>query len=277
MVALTALDLDLPAGSLFSLLGPSGCGKTTLLRCIAGLERPTSGTLMIGHRDVTAGRGVPAERRRVGMVFQDGALFPHRTVLDNVSYGIPRGPDRRDRALAALRLVGLDDKGARMPGALSGGEQQRVALARALAPGPSVVLLDEPFSSLDAALRVQLRDEVRRLLTGVGMTAILVTHDQEEALSVSDRVALMNAGRLVQRGTPEELYRRPRDSLCRAVRRRRLAHRRYPWGAAGGRCRSQDRQHPLQNQSSRGGCGGTCHAAAEAGGSHRGGPGCRAG
>ena len=206
---LRGIDLDVRGGEILALLGPSGCGKTTLLRCIAGLERPTSGTLMIGNRDVTAGRGVPAERRRVGMVFQDGALFPHRTVLDNVSYGIPRGPDRRDRALAALRLVGLDDKGGRMPGALSGGEQQRVALARALAPGPSVVLLDEPFSSLDAALRVQLRDEVRRLLTGVGVTAILVTHDQEEAMSFGDRVAVMRSGSIQQVGTPEDVYARP--------------------------------------------------------------------
>ncbi len=206
---LLGIDLEVRGGEILALLGPSGCGKTTLLRCIAGLERPTSGTIMIGERDVTTGRGVPAERRRVGMVFQDGALFPHRSVLDNVSYGIPRGRDRRDRAFAALRLVGLHDKSARMPGALSGGEQQRVALARALAPGPSVVLLDEPFSSLDAALRVQLRDEVRRMLTGVGVTVIMVTHDQEEAMSFGDRVAVMRSGSIQQLGTPEDVYARP--------------------------------------------------------------------
>jgi iron(III) transport system ATP-binding protein len=208
-LVLRGVDLDVRGGEILALLGPSGCGKTTLLRCIAGLERPTSGTIMIGERDVTAGRGVPAEKRRVGMVFQDGALFPHRSALDNVSYGIRRGPGRRDRALAALRLVGLEDKAARMPGALSGGEQQRVALARALAPGPSAVLLDEPFSSLDAALRVQLRDEVRRLLTGVGVTAILVTHDQQEAMSFGDRVAVMRFGSIQQLGTPEDVYARP--------------------------------------------------------------------
>jgi iron(III) transport system ATP-binding protein len=206
---LRGIDLAVSPGEIVALLGPSGCGKTTLLRCIAGLEQPRSGTIRLGEVDVTSGRGVRAERRRVGMVFQDGALFSHRTVLDNVNYGIERGPDRDERARQVLRLVGLDDKAARMPATLSGGEQQRVALARALAPGPGIVLLDEPFSSLDASLRVQLRDEVRRLLTDLGVTAFLVTHDQEEALSFGDRVAVMDAGLIQQVGTPEQIYTTP--------------------------------------------------------------------
>jgi iron(III) transport system ATP-binding protein len=206
---LRGIDVAVAGGEILALLGPSGCGKTTLLRCIAGLERPTAGSIRIGDRDVTAGKGVPAERRRVGMVFQDGALFPHRTVINNVNYGIARGATRDQRAREALHLVGLADKHDRMPGTLSGGEQQRVALARALAPEPGVVLLDEPFASLDASLRVQLRDEVRRLLTEVGVTAILVTHDQEEAMSFGDRVAVMRAGLIEQIGTPEAIYSTP--------------------------------------------------------------------
>jgi iron(III) transport system ATP-binding protein len=209
VTVLHGVEIDIAAGEMVALLGPSGCGKTTLLRCIAGLESPTTGSIVIGDRDVTAGRGVPPERRRVGMVFQDGALFPHRTTLKNVDYGIPRGPDRAQRALAALALVGLDAKAGRMPGTLSGGEQQRVALARALAPNPGVMLLDEPFSSLDASLRVQLRDDVRRLLTDLGITGVLVTHDQQEALAFGHRVGVMRAGRLEQLGPPEEIYARP--------------------------------------------------------------------
>jgi iron(III) transport system ATP-binding protein len=206
---LHGVTLDVAAGEVVALLGPSGCGKTTLLRCIAGLEALTAGTIRIGDRDVTSGRGVPAEKRRVGMVFQDGALFPHLSVAGNVGYGVSRGGERQRRAAAALDLVGLGDKAARLPGELSGGEQQRVALARALAPEPGVILLDEPFSSLDAGLRWQLRSDVRRLLAGLGVTTVLVTHDQDEALTFGDRVAVMRAGTLQQVGTPAEIYARP--------------------------------------------------------------------
>ena len=203
------VDLAVEPGEIVALLGPSGCGKTTLLRCIAGLETPRSGSIRIGERSMTAGRGVAPERRRVGMVFQDGALFPHRTVLTNVNYGVPRGANRNERAREVLRLVGLDERRDCMPGTLSGGEQQRVALARALAPAPGVILLDEPFSSLDAALRVQLRDEVRRLLKDISVTTVLVTHDQQEALTFGDRVAVMRAGVIEQVGLPETVYSAP--------------------------------------------------------------------
>ncbi len=206
---LHGVSLDVAAGEFLALLGPSGCGKTTLLRCIAGLEQPTAGRIVIGDRDVTSGRGVPAEKRRVGMVFQEGALFPHKTVAGNVGYGVARADGRQNRSVASLDLVGLGDKAERMPGTLSGGEQQRVALARALAPEPGVILLDEPFSSLDAGLRSQLRSDVRRLLKGIGVTAILVTHDQDEALTFGDRVAVMRAGTIEQIGSPPDIYGRP--------------------------------------------------------------------
>jgi iron(III) transport system ATP-binding protein len=203
------VSLQVDAGEILALLGPSGCGKTTLLRCVAGLEAPTAGRIVIGDRDVTSGRGVPPEQRRVGMVFQEGALFPHKTVAGNVGYGVPRGEGRQRRSTASLDLVGLADKAARLPGTLSGGEQQRVALARALAPEPGVILLDEPFSSLDAGLRWQLRSDVRRLLKGIGVTTILVTHDQDEALTFGDRVAVMSAGTIEQVGSPPDIYARP--------------------------------------------------------------------
>ena len=206
---LNDISLRVGAGEILALLGPSGCGKTTLLRCIAGLERPTAGRIMIGDRDVTSGRGVRADQRRVGMVFQEGALFPHKTVDGNVGYGVPRGDARQQRSAASLDLVGLADKAARLPGTLSGGEQQRVALARALAPEPGVVLLDEPFSSLDAGLRWQLRRDVHSLLKGIGMTTILVTHDQDEALTFGDRVAVMRRGTIEQVGSPSDVYGRP--------------------------------------------------------------------
>lgn len=206
---LDGVSLEIEAGELLALLGPSGCGKTTLLRCIAGLETPVSGTIRLGEEEVTRGRGTPPERRGVGMVFQDGALFPHLSVLANVDYGMPRADRRGRRGRELLDLVGLADKADRLPGMLSGGEQQRVALARALARRPGVLLLDEPFSSLDTALRAQLRGEVRRLLQDVGVTAVLVTHDQHEALMFGERVAVLRAGRLEQVDTPTRLYRRP--------------------------------------------------------------------
>src|SRR5690606_35663533 len=196
-------------GEFVALLGRSGSGKTTLLRLIAGFERPTQGTIEIAGR-LVAGNGVfiPPEKRRVGMVFQDYALFPHLTVLENIRYGLrDAGADKR--AQEVLELVGLDGLADRMPGELSGGQQQRVALARALAPQPAVVLLDEPFSNLDAGLRARLRVELRDILQEAGATAIFVTHDQEEALSLAGRVAVLRQGRIEQFAPPEALYRLP--------------------------------------------------------------------
>ena len=211
---LTGVDLHVPEGSFTALLGPSGCGKTTLLRLIAGFEDPDSGTVALGERVVTgAGRSVPARRRGIGFVPQEGGLFPHLTVAGNISFGLPRR-QRRDGARVAelLRLVGLDPVLAdRSPHQLSGGQQQRVALARALAPEPSLVLLDEPFSSLDAALREETRVAVSAALSASGATAVLVTHDQAEALSMADQVAVLRGGRLVQLTDPRTLYRRPGD------------------------------------------------------------------
>ncbi|MDQ4130891.1 MAG: ABC transporter ATP-binding protein, partial [Actinomycetota bacterium] len=205
-----SVTLEIAAGELFAVLGPSGCGKTTLLRLIAGFERPDLGLIEVGG-ELLAGNGawVPPERRRIGMVFQDYALFPHLTVGGNVAFGLKRGD--RSPVRRALELVGLQHKAASFPHELSGGERQRVALARALAPGPEVVLLDEPFSSLDAALRTDLRRDVEIILREAGATALLVTHDQEEALSLADRLAVMREGRLVQLGSPEEVYARPAD------------------------------------------------------------------
>ena len=215
------LDLDARRGELLALLGPSGCGKTTTLRLIAGFEEPDSGRIEVGGRvvaDLGPGRRRcdPPERRRVGMVFQDYALFPHLSVARNVSFGLPRGGrGESDRRVAsALSAVGMAGMGERMPDQLSGGQQQRVALARALAPNPDLILLDEPFSNLDAELRAAVREEVREILRGAGATAVLVTHDQEEALSLADRVAVMWGGAIVQAGPPEELYHRP---VSRAV------------------------------------------------------------
>ena len=208
-LAVDALDLEVEAGEIIALLGPSGCGKTTTLRLIAGLETPDSGTLVVGGKVLNdASTLVPPERRRIGMVFQDYALFPHLDVAANVGYALGRRPDA-GRVAEVLDIVGLADHRDRPVHGLSGGEQQRVALARALAPAPGLVLLDEPFSNLDAALRQRLRGEVRAILSAAGVTAIFVTHDQEEALSVADRVAVMDAGRLEQIGTPEEVYLRP--------------------------------------------------------------------
>ncbi|SEO38076.1 ABC transporter ATP-binding protein [Trujillonella endophytica] len=211
---LTGIDLHVPAGTTTALLGPSGCGKTTLLRIVAGFDDPDSGTVELGGRVVAGnGRGVPARRRGIGFVPQEGGLFPHLTVAANVMFGLPRR-QRRDRARVAelLALVGLDaDLAGRSPHQLSGGQQQRVALARALAPEPSLVLLDEPFSSLDASLREETRRAVTRALAVTEATAVLVTHDQAEALSTASQVAVLRGGRLVQLADPRTLYRRPRD------------------------------------------------------------------
>jgi iron(III) transport system ATP-binding protein len=208
---LIGLDLDVPASSLTAVLGPSGCGKTTLLRLVAGFDRPDAGALRLGDRDL-AGPGVhvPAERRRIGLVPQEGALFPHLTVAANIGFGLPRRR-RAARVAELLPLVDLDGLGKRYPHQLSGGQQQRVALARALAPTPEVILLDEPFDALDAGLRAQVRSEVRDVLRGTGTTALLVTHDQEEALSLADRVAVMREGKIVQVGDPRTVYREPVD------------------------------------------------------------------
>jgi iron(III) transport system ATP-binding protein len=204
------VDLTVAEGEFVALLGHSGCGKTTTLRLIAGLEVPNAGTIAInGVCTVGPGVWLAPEQRRVGMVFQDGALFPHLTVAKNIGFGLPRGVDRKAAVADALRLVGLDGFEERMPHELSGGQQQRVALARALAPKPALILLDEPFSNLDAALRASVRAEVREILAKANATAILVTHDQEEALSLADRVAVMSGGGIVQDASPEELYHRP--------------------------------------------------------------------
>ena len=210
---LHGVDLDVPAGSMCALLGPSGSGKTTLLRLIAGLETADAGTISLDGRVLTGnGTFVQPERRRIGMVFQDWALFPHLSVGQNVAFGLPRGATRRGRVAEVLEMVGLDGYGDRAPATLSGGQQQRVALARALAPEPEVLLLDEPFSNLDVALRVRVRSEVQRLLAEAAVTTVFVTHDQEEAFVLGNHVAVMREGRLVQVGTPQAIYERPADS-----------------------------------------------------------------
>ncbi|MDP8903917.1 MAG: ABC transporter ATP-binding protein [Chloroflexota bacterium] len=210
VAALDHFELEVGTGRTLCLLGPSGCGKTTALRLIAGLEAPDSGSIEINGRAVASPElMVPPERRRVGMVFQDFALFPHLSVRDNVGYGIRRAPDREERVASLLALVGLAADAERMPHELSGGMQQRVALARALAPQPDLILLDEPFSNLDQALRTQLRGEVREILRRAAATAIFVTHDQEEALSIADDVCVMSRGRVEQCAAPEIVYAAP--------------------------------------------------------------------
>lgn len=210
--AVQDVDLELAVRELLVVLGPSGSGKTTTLRLLAGFERPDSGTIELDGRQVAgSGRHEPPERRRIGYVAQDLALFPHLDVWHNVAYGLRRiAPAERDRRVAdLLGMAGLAGLEARLPHQLSGGMAQRVALCRALAPRPAVVLLDEPFGSLDRALRSTLRDEVRQLLRAAGQSAVMVTHDQEEALSMADRVAVMRDGRIVQVGAPDEVHDRP--------------------------------------------------------------------
>lgn len=207
---LREVSLDVAPREIVALLGPSGCGKTTLLRSIAGLERLDAGEILLDDVVVSGpGRHLRPENRRIGMVFQDWAIFPHLSVADNVAYGLDRDERRSGRVDETLEMVGLAGLGDRSPATLSGGQQQRVALARALAPRPRALLLDEPFSNLDTALRVQVRIEVHRLLSELGITTVFVTHDQEEAFVLGDRVAVMHEGVIEQCATPAELYENP--------------------------------------------------------------------
>jgi iron(III) transport system ATP-binding protein len=214
VTALNGIDLRVAPGELFFLLGPSGCGKTTLLRNIAGFYMPDAGTILFGDEDVTK---VPPHKRNTGMMFQSYALWPHLTVAGNVAFGleerrVPR-PQIRERVQAALASVKMDGYGDRKINQLSGGQQQRVALARALVIQPRCLLLDEPLSNLDARLRLEMRSEIRRACKENGLTAIYVTHDQKEALSIADRLAILDGGKLVQIGSPKDVYRRPRSRL----------------------------------------------------------------
>ncbi|WP_313374180.1 ABC transporter ATP-binding protein [Pantoea sp. CTOTU50773] len=208
--ALPDLSLTVEPGTLVTLLGPSGCGKTTTLRLLAGLEHPTSGRILIGGKDVTH---LPANERDVAMVFQSYALFPHMSALDNIMYGLQSsGMNKReaqDRAREGLKLVGLENQGQRLPSELSGGQQQRIAVARALVLEPQVLLLDEPLSNLDERLRRRVRTDIRELQQRLGFTAVYVTHDQEEALAVSDKIIVMKEGDIAQQGAPESLYHAP--------------------------------------------------------------------
>jgi iron(III) transport system ATP-binding protein len=214
VTAVEEVSITIEAGTLVTLLGPSGCGKTTTLRMVAGLEMPTGGRILIGGSDVTL---LPPNERDVSMVFQSYALFPHMTVLENVSYGLADSTlskaQRLDKAHEGLRQVGLEGYDERLPSELSGGQQQRVACARALVLEPQVLLFDEPLSNLDAKLRRRMREEIRELQQRLHLTSIYVTHDQEEALAVSDKIVVMNKGRIAQEGTPVDLYERPADSF----------------------------------------------------------------
>jgi len=210
--AVDGLTLTVAQGEILALLGPSGCGKTTTLRLIAGFEAPDSGrVVMRGETMAGPGSWIPPERRGIGIVFQDYALFPHLTVAENVGFGLQHlgRSGRPPRARQIVELVGLETFGSRYPHELSGGQQQRVALARALAPAPALILLDEPFSNLDADLRAQMREEVERILRNTGTTGIFVTHDQEEAFTLADRVGVLNEGRLEQLDAPETIYHHP--------------------------------------------------------------------
>ena len=216
VAAVAGISLDVAAGEIVALVGHSGSGKSTLLRLIAGLERPDAGTVVIAGRVVCGdGAFVPPEERGVGMMFQDYALFPHLSVADNVKFGLARMPAREanDRARAALERIGLLARANDFPHALSGGEQQRVALVRALLPAPRILLMDEPFSNLDKRTRDRIRDETTAILRESGTTAILVTHDPEDAMRIADRIMLMEAGRIARGGTAEDLYRQPGSLL----------------------------------------------------------------
>jgi iron(III) transport system ATP-binding protein len=206
--AVRDVSLSVNKGEIFTLLGPSGCGKTTTLRLIAGFEAPDAGRIYLDEKDITA---LPPEQRDIGIVFQDYALFPHLNLQDNIIFALWKNPrkERKKNSMGFLEMVGLQDYSRHMPHELSGGQQQRAALARALAAGPRILLLDEPFSNLDTSLRQSVRSEIRALLHARGTTCVLVTHDQEEALSFSDRMALMNEGRIEQTGTPEDIYSAP--------------------------------------------------------------------